>query len=227
MKINDSLKNEIRERKHPTDPFHPVQRLFPFNGGSPLPLCQPHLSCLVKSYISQSADPEKWCEVVAVSCRFLHSRRRRKTVMARDFPNGSASKPNLSCCCVARRSFFFLCGCVNWPLWLSHDGFLPTWVWNVCSKWLCGWRKDAFGCLQFTLQIAETSFFAAAPLAVADPSGLSRCHRCQHGRLRGTRPCSCWQRWESWWGITLGEDRTLSWCLSLKRLGQLGAMSQI
>lgn len=120
--------NEIRERKHPTDPFHPVQRLFPFNGGSPLPLCQPHLSCLAKSYISQSADPEKWCEVVAVSCRFLHSRRRRKTVMARDFPNGSASKPNLSCCCVARRSFFFLCDCVNWPLWLSHDGFLPTWV---------------------------------------------------------------------------------------------------
>lgn len=162
MKINDSLKNEIRERKHPTDPFHPVQRLFPFNGGSPLPLCQPHLSCLAKSYISQSADPEKWCEVVAVSCRFLHSRRRRKTVMARDFPNGSASKPNLSCCCVARRSFFFLCGCVNWPLWLSHDGFLPTWVWNVCSKWLCGWRKDAFGCLQFTLQIAETSFFRSS-----------------------------------------------------------------
>ena len=29
--------NEIRERKRPLDPLHPVQRLFPFNGGPPPP----------------------------------------------------------------------------------------------------------------------------------------------------------------------------------------------
>ena len=177
MKINASLKNEIRERKHPTDPFHPVQRLFPFNGGSPLsPL--PASSVLFSRIPTFPRVPTRrsGAKSLQSAAGFYTAGEEGRQWWREISQTAPPQNPNLSCCCVARRSFFFLCGCVNWPLWLSYDGFLPTWVWNVCSKWICGWKKDASGVCSWRFRSQKRPFLAAAPLAVADPSGLSRCH---------------------------------------------------
>ena len=152
--------------------------------------------------------------------------------MARDFPNGSASKPNLSCCCVARHSFFFLCGGVNWPLWLPHSGFLPLWVWDVCSKWICGWKEMPLVFTVDTLDRKKRPFSAMSSLIrpgcnvsrvrpLTSPTAVDRNADVNAVDVR----VPVWQRWECWFGITLGED--LSWCLSLKRRGQLGTRSHI